>query len=256
MTHSGSREFEGTSVVLTGATSGIGLEAATKFLDSGANVACVGKWTPELDQLATTYGSRCLPMVTDLTDAAAIASLATDAIQTFGRVDVLVNDAGIGYRADILETTPEQWAETFAVNVTAPLLLCQAFLPHFLANGAGIIVNVASVGGIIGIPNRAAYCASKAALISLTRSLTVEFAERGIRANCVAPGTTDTPWVDRILSGAEDVAALRHQMEDRQVIRRLARPAEIADAIVFLSSPRASFFHGSVVVVDGGYSAR
>jgi NAD(P)-dependent dehydrogenase (short-subunit alcohol dehydrogenase family) len=256
MTHSGSREFEGTSVVLTGATSGIGLEAATKFLDAGANVACVGKWSPELDQLAATYGSRCLPMVTDLTDAAAIASLATEAIQTFGRVDVLVNDAGIGYRADVLETTPEQWAETFAVNVTAPLLLCQALLPHFLANGAGIIVNVASVGGIIGIPNRAAYCASKAALISLTRSLAVEFAERGIRANCVAPGTTDTPWVDRILSGAEDVAALRHQMEDRQVIRRLARPEEIADAIVFLSSPRASFFHGSVVVVDGGYSAR
>ena len=169
---------------------------------------------------------------------------------------MLVNGAGIGYRADVLDTTPEQWSETFAVNVTAPLLLCQAFLPHFLANGAGVIVNVASVGGLIGIPNRAAYCASKAALISLTRSLTVEFAERGIRANCVAPGTTDTPWVDRILAGADDVAALRRQMEDRQVIRRLARPEEIADAIVFLSSPRASFFHGSTVVVDGGYTAR
>ena len=169
---------------------------------------------------------------------------------------MLVNGAGVGFRADVLETTLAQWSETFAVNVTAAFLLCQAFLPHFLANGGGTIVNVASVGGIIGIPNRAAYCASKAALISLTRSLTVEFAERGIRANCVAPGTTETPWVDRILAGADDMATLRRQMEDRQVIRRLARPEEIADAILFLASPRASFFHGSTVVVDGGYSAR
>ena len=256
MTAGGADEFEGTAVVLTGATSGIGLETATRFLDAGARVACVGRRTPELDQLATTYAARCLPMAADLTDAAAIKKLAGEAIEAFGRVDVLVNDAGVGFRANVLETTPEQWAETFAVNVTAPLLLCQALLPHFLANGAGIIVNVASVGGLIGIPNRAAYCASKAALISLTRSLTVEFAERGIRANCVAPGTTETPWVDRILSGAENIDALRQQMEERQVIRRLAQPAEIADAIVFLASPRASFFHGSTVVVDGGYTAR
>ena len=252
----GGAEFEGTGVIVTGASSGIGLVTATKLLDAQARVACVGKWTPELDQFADKYGTRCLPLVADLSDPAAITALVAAAIDHFGRIDVLVNGAGIGYRADVLDTTMSQWAETFAVNVTAPLLLCQALLPHFLANGGGVIVNVASVGGIIGIPNRAAYCASKAALISLTRSLTVEFAERGIRANCVAPGTTDTPWVDRILAGADDVATLRRQMEDRQVIRRLARPEEIADAIVFLASDRASFFHGSTVVVDGGYTAR
>ncbi|HXR27114.1 MAG TPA: SDR family oxidoreductase [Candidatus Baltobacteraceae bacterium] len=256
MTTAASEEFSGLGVFLTGATSGIGREAATRFMAAGATVACVGRRASGLDQLVEAYGPRCVPLTADLADAAAVGAAAAEAIQRLGRVDVLVNGAGVGFRADVLETTFAQWSETFAVNVTAAFLLCQAFLPHFLANGGGTIVNVASVGGLIGIPNRAAYCASKAALISLTRSLTVEFAERGIRANCVAPGTTETPWVDRILAGADDVATLRRQMEDRQVIRRLARPEEIADAILFLASPRASFFHGSTVVVDGGYSAR
>jgi NAD(P)-dependent dehydrogenase (short-subunit alcohol dehydrogenase family) len=256
MTTDASDEFKGLGVFLTGATSGIGLEAATRFLAAGATVACVGRRVDELDELVEAYGTRCVPLTADLADAASLGAVATEAMRRLGKVDVLVNGAGVGFRADVLETTLAQWSETFAVNVTAAFLLCQAFLPHFLANGGATIVNVASVGGIIGIPNRAAYCASKAALISLTRSLTVEFAERGIRANCVAPGTTETPWVDRILAGADDIATLRRQMEDRQVIRRLARPEEIADAILFLASPRASFFHGSTVVVDGGYSAR
>ena len=124
----------------------------------------------------------------DLGDAAALQAVAAEAIEKFGRIDVLVNGAGVGFRADVLQTTPEQWAQTFAVNVTAAFLLCQAFLPHFLANGGGTIVNVASVGGLIGIPNRAAYCASKAALISLTRSLTVEFAEQGHPRQLRRPG--------------------------------------------------------------------
>lgn len=119
-----------------------------------------------------------------------------------------------------------------------------------------MIVNVASVGGLIGIASRAAYGASKAALISLTRSLTVDFAGKGIRANCVAPGTTETPWVNRIVAGADDPAVLRQQMAERQIIGRLGTADEIADTIVFLASPRASFFHGAAVVVDGGYSAR
>jgi len=256
MTTGASGEFSGLGVFLTGATSGIGREAAARFLAAGATVACVGRRGSELDDLVAAHGPRCVPLTADLADAAALDAAASEAMRRLGRVDVLVNGAGVGFRADVLETTMAQWTETFAVNVTAAFLLCQAFLPHFLARGGGTIVNVASVGGLIGIPNRAAYCASKAALISLTRSLTVEFAERGIRANCVAPGTTETPWVDRILAGADDVPALRRQMEDRQVIRRLARPEEIADAILFLASPRASFFHGSTVVVDGGYSAR
>jgi NAD(P)-dependent dehydrogenase (short-subunit alcohol dehydrogenase family) len=167
-----------------------------------------------------------------------------------------VNNAGVGYRASVHETTLEQWDDTFAVNVRAPFLVCREVLPTMLEQGHGVIVNVASVGGLIGIPNRAAYGASKAALISLTRSLTVDYAERGIRANCVAPGTTETPWVDRIVAGSPDPDELRRQMASRQIIGRLGTEAEIVNAILFLASERASFFHGATVVADGGYSAR
>ena len=156
----------------------------------------------------------------------------------------------------MLETTLDQWDLTFAINARAPFIVCQDVLPGMLERGAGVIVNVASVGGLIGIPYRAAYGASKAALISLTRSLTVDYASKGIRANCVAPGTTETPWVDRIIAGADEPAIQRQQMAERQIIGRLGSAEEIAGTILFLASSRASFFHGSAVVVDGGYSAR
>ena len=178
------------------------------------------------------------------------------AVAWLGGIDIVVNNAGVGFRADVLETTIEQWDETFAVNVRAPLIICQETLPQMLGRGAGVIVNVASVGGLIAIPARAAYGASKAALISLTRSLTVDYAAQGIRANCVAPGTTETPWVDRIITGADDPQALRQQMADRQIIGRLGSAEEIADTILFLASDLASFLHGATVVVDGGYTAR
>lgn len=248
-------EFAGVNVLLTGATSGIGLATGHQLLASAATVVCVGRNHEAVEPLVAEFGDRCIPLVADLAEPGAADRVVVDAIQRLSRVDVLINAAGVGYRADVASTSDEQWLHTFALNAMAPFQLCRALVPHFLERGRGIIVNVASVGGLIGIPNRAAYCASKAALISLTRSLAVEYAEAGIRANCVAPGTTDTPWIDRILAGADDPAA-RRQMEDRQVIRRLATPGEIAEAIVFLASPRASFFHGSVVVVDGGYSAR
>jgi 2-keto-3-deoxy-L-fuconate dehydrogenase len=249
------QEFAGVNVLLTGATSGIGLTTGQQLLASAATVVCVGRNHAAVEPLIAEFGDRCIPLVADLVEPGAGDRVVAETIERLARVDVLINAAGVGYRADVASTSDEQWLQTFALNVTAPFQLCRALLPHFLDQRRGIIVNVASVGGLIGIPNRAAYCASKAALISLTRSLAVEYAEAGIRANCVAPGTTDTPWIDRMLAGAEDIDA-RRQMEERQVIRRLAQPDEIAAAIVFLASPRASFFHGSVVVVDGGYSAR
>lgn len=247
----------GKTALVTGAASGIGRATVLKLIGAGCRTAALDKDEAGLERLTAEAGEgACIPVVADLAEPSGTREGVRQAIERLGGIDVVVNDAGIGFRADVLGTTLEQWDLTFAVNVRAPFIVCQEVLPQMLERGSGVIVNVASVGGVIGIPFRAAYGASKAALISLTRSLAVDYASRGIRANCVAPGTTETPWVDRIITGADQPALLRQQMAERQIVGRLGTADEIADAILFLASARASFFHGSAVVVDGGYSAR
>jgi NAD(P)-dependent dehydrogenase (short-subunit alcohol dehydrogenase family) len=247
----------GKTSLVTGAASGIGRATALKLVGAGSRTVVLDRDEAGLATLVAEAGpAGCLPVVTDLADPVATRSAVREVVERLAGIDILVNNAGIGVRADALETTLDQWDLTFAVNVRAALIVCQETLPRMLERGDGVIVNVASVAGLIGIPSRAAYGASKAALISFTRSLTVDYASRGIRANCVAPGTIETPWVDRIIAGADQPAALRQQMAERQIVGRLGTAEEIADTILFLASPRASFFHGSAVVVDGGYSAR
>jgi 2-keto-3-deoxy-L-fuconate dehydrogenase len=247
----------GQGALVTGAASGIGRATTLALIGAGCRVAALDRDEANLAKLtAEVEDGACIPIVADLADVEGTRAGVRAAIAGLGAIDIVVNNAGIGFRADVLETTLDQWELTFAINVRAPFVVCQEVLPHMLERGSGAIVNVASVGGIIGIPFRAAYGASKAALISLTRSLTVDYASRGIRANCVAPGTTETPWVDRIVAGADQPAVLRQQMAERQIVGRLGTAQEIADTILFLASGRASFFHGSAVVVDGGYSAR
>jgi NAD(P)-dependent dehydrogenase (short-subunit alcohol dehydrogenase family) len=247
----------GQTALVTGGASGIGRATVMKLIHAGCRTAVLDRDEAGLARLVAEAGeANSFPVVADLAEPESTREAVRQAITRLGGIDIAVNNAGIGFRADALETTLDQWDLTFAINVRAPFIVCQEVLPQMLERGSGVIVNVASVGGIIGIPSRAAYGASKAALISLTRSLAVDFAGRGIRANCVAPGTTETPWVDRIVAGAEEPETLRRQMAERQIIGRLGTADEIADAIVFLASARASFFHGSAVVVDGGYSAR
>jgi NAD(P)-dependent dehydrogenase (short-subunit alcohol dehydrogenase family) len=250
-------EISGKTCLVTGSASGIGLATVRRLIGAGCRTAALDRDKAGLSRLLAEVGeTSCVPVVADLADEGGTRLAVREAIERLGGLDIVVNNAGIGFRADVLETTMDQWDLTFAINVRAPFIVCQEVLPQMLERGSGVIVNVASVGGIIGIPYRAAYGASKAALISLTRSLTVDYADRGIRANCVAPGTTETPWVDRIVAGADQPEVLRQQMAERQIIGRLGKAEEIADAILFLASTRASFFHGSAVVVDGGYSAR
>jgi NAD(P)-dependent dehydrogenase (short-subunit alcohol dehydrogenase family) len=167
-------------------------------------------------------------------------------------LDILVNVAGIGSTTTAVETTLNVWENVFGVNSRGTFLCCREALTRMRRARGGSIVNVASIAGIVGLRNRAAYCASKGAVVALTRALALDHVSEGIRINCVCPGTVDSPWVHRLLDEAgEDLAAL----VARQPMGRLATPDEIAKAIVYLASDDASFVTGSALIIDGGLTA-
>lgn len=249
-------QLEDKVAVVTGGTSGIGLATVRRFVAEGATVVVLAKEKDEcesLAELAAQQGWSVRTVAGDVGDSTAWAETLSVAAE-FGPVDVLVNNAGYGIQGTVADTSLDAWEALFRTNVTGTFLGCQAVLPQMLVAGRGSIVNVASVAGQVGMSRRAAYCASKAAVVGLTRAMAVDHSAQGVRTNAVAPGTTDSPYFDKIAADVEDPVAYRAYLASRQLVNRLADPVEIAEAIVFLASDASSFATGSVVTVDGGMS--
>lgn len=240
--------FDGQSVLITGAASGIGLQMATQFAELGATV-----FAADLDPSGVPDGITGLRV--DVTDEGAVRGAVQRVLNDTGRLDVLCNNAGIGSTTDPLTCTADEWERVFAVNSRGVFLGIKYALPPMLDRGYGVIVNTASVAGQVGLPNRTAYCASKGAVIALTRQVAVQYAGTGVRCNCLCPGTVDSPWVGRLLDQADDPAAMRAALVARQPMGRLGTPAEIAAAAVYLASPQASFITGVELTLDGGLTA-
>ena len=233
------------TVIVTGAGRGIGASIARKFLDLGDRVYGV--------DLAFDEAPReIVEAVCDITDPDAVSALVERVVGDTGRVDVLVNNAGIRVEADVIDTTIEDWDRLMAVNLHAVFFACKFALPHMLEQGSGVIVSVASVAGLNPIPDRAAYCASKAGVIGLTRQMALQYARRGLRVNAVCPGPTQTPFTRRYRETFGDPEAEMAAFTGRLPVGRFAEPEEIANAIAFLASDEASFITGSVLDVDGG----
>lgn len=237
-------DFSGRTALVTGAGSGIGQAIAEQLRDRGAAVVGV-----DLEPSGVPAG--CTPYQADVSDPDAVL-VVRDAV---GHVDVLMNNAGIGSTADVLTCSVQEWDRVFAVNVRSVFLWSQAFLPSMLAAGHGAIVNTASVAGLVGFRDRAAYCASKGAVISLTKQMAIQYAGTGVRCNCICPGTVDSPWVGRLLDQAEDPEGARNALVGRQPLGRLGTSAEVATAAVYLASEAASFVTGTALVIDGGILA-
>jgi 2-keto-3-deoxy-L-fuconate dehydrogenase len=234
----GAMSFSGKRALVTGAGSGIGAAVARRLAAAGAEVI-VADLSPKT--VADELGARAV--VLDVRDEEQVAPAMAD-------LDVLVNVAGIGSTTNAPETPLDVWENVFAVNARGTFLCCKHAIPGMAARGGGSIVNIASVAGLVGLRNRAAYCASKGAVISLTRALAVDHVADGIRVNAVAPGTVDSPWVRRLVEDAgESLDALR----TRQPLGRLGTPEEIADAVAYLAA--AKFVTGSLLVIDGGLTA-
>ncbi|NNM57833.1 SDR family NAD(P)-dependent oxidoreductase [Acidocella sp.] len=241
----------GKVALITGGTAGIGMAAARLFAERGAKVMLSGRNAQAGAALAAALGGEFLAV--DVAAPEAAERLVEWAVRRHGRLDVLVNNAGILFQGDAQDCTDAQWDMTLAVNVTAVFRLSRAAVPVMAAQGGGAIVNVASDWGLVGADRAVAYGASKGAVVQLTRSMAADHARQGIRVNAVCPGDTDTPMLRREagVAGEERLRAMAAAIP----MGRLGQPRDVAAAIAFLASEDAAFITGAMLPVDGGNSA-
>lgn len=242
--------LDGKLALITGGASGIGEAAAHTFAEAGAEVAVVdlddGKARAVASALPGGRAYRC-----DITDEVQVEKL----LASFGRLDILINSAGIGMVGNVEETGLTELQRLFRVNVEGTYLVTKAAMP-LLKRVRGSVVNIGSVAGLVGVKRRFAYCATKGAVVAMTRQLAVDYPTE-IRVNCIAPGTVDSPFVEGYLEKyhRHEKEKVRAELNQRQPIGRLGRPDEIAKLALYICSPAADFMNGSVVAIDGGWTA-
>lgn len=246
--------FTGKVVMVTGAASGMGAATAQEFAARGATVVVVDRQAAGARQVAAAIGATVY--TGDVSQSAFCNATVQSVLAQYGRIDVLVNAAGIIKRTDVINTSDEAWRQIFAVNVDGIFFMCRACLPHMVAQQSGVIINFGSIWGDIGAAGVAAYCATKGAVHNLTRAMALDHARDGVRILAVCPGEVDTPMLASERS-APPTRAFLDDMADRTIpVGRLAQPEEIARVVVFLASGDASYMTGAMVNVDGAYTAR
>ena len=239
------KEFEGLTAIITGAGSGIGLEVAKGLTAKGAKVFGFDINQGEMSSHATYI--KC-----DIGNALSVTEAFNEFAKSSKSLDVLINNAGIGSLTTVEKETDEVWHKVLNINVVGTARVSRAAIPLLRQSKHAAIINTASVAAIDGIPNRAAYSASKGAILALTLAMATDHLSDGIRVNAVNPGTTDTPWVKRLLDQADDAKVAKIALEARQPMGRLVSPSEIANAIIFLASPVQASITGTSLNVDGG----
>ena len=246
-------EIDGSIALVTGAAGGIGRAISARLAAAGVALALIDIDRDGAERLLAELGAKGVAIAADLSAPDDVRSAVAEAEARLGALDILVNNAGIsgvGPPKPTVDTPLEEWEKTLAVNVTAPFLFCQAVLPGMTGRGRGRVVNIASMAGILCLPGRVSYAASKAALISLTKTLAVECGASGVRINAVCPGWVDTPFIAARMAQPE----LRAQAEAMVPIGRVATPDEIADIAAFLLSAASRYMTGAAVAADGGMS--
>ena len=245
------------TALVTGAGSGIGAAIALTFARAGARVFVTDH--DEAKARATLSGiaaeaSRAVALRLDVTSEPDCEAAAQQVLAE-GGLDILVNCAGIGHVGTVLQTTGADLDRLYAVNVRGVFNVSKVFLPPMLQRRSGSIINIASVGGVVGIRDRLAYCTSKFAVVGLTKSMALDHALAGVRVNCLCPGRVETPFVTKRLAEYPDPEQARREMTESQAVGRMGRPDEIAAAALYLASDESAFVTGSAFMIDGGWSA-
>lgn len=254
MSSTGMFRLDGKIAAVTGAGSGIGAAIASVFADAGAIVhvlerdAAAGMAVVER---ITAAGGRAAFIETDVSRAEACRAAA----RQMGRVDVLVNNAGIGHVGTVLTTTEQDLDRLMAVNVKGIMFMTQAVLPGMIDSKAGSIVNLASIGGIVAVRDRFAYCTTKFAVVGMTKCIALDHADQNIRCNCICPGRVETPFVQARLKEYPDPQKAYEQMVSTQLLKRMAKPEEVAAAALYLATDASAFVTGSELILDAGWTA-
>jgi NAD(P)-dependent dehydrogenase (short-subunit alcohol dehydrogenase family) len=250
--------LDGKTAFVTGGGSGIGEEIARSFSAQGANVVIGDLNLEAARRVSDSLGAIAHAVQMDVTDVQSVRSAFEETRSKFGRLDVLVNNAGIGLVGNVEETAEEDFERLMRVNVRGVYLGCKEAVPLMLDQGAGNIINIGSVAALVGIERRFAYSASKGAVVALTRQLAIDYVAKGIRCNVICPGTVYTPFVDSYLKKfhADEIEETKQKLDARQPLGRMGRPDEVAKMAVYLASDDAEFVTGAVMTIDGGLTAR
>ncbi len=248
--------LEGKRIVITGAGAGIGRAIALRCASEGARVALTDVEEGAASEVASEIEGETMVRSTNVTKAGEVEALISDVVGEWGGLDVMVNNAGVGVAATVVDTTEEDYERVMDVCVKGTLLGMKYAIPAIRDSEGGSVINITSVAALVGVADRAIYSAAKGAILSLTRAAAIDHVEEGVRVNCIAPGTVETPWIYRITSGYDDPEEARARMRARQPHNRFVSPEEIAAMAAYLASDESGSVIGACMIVDGGITAQ
>jgi NAD(P)-dependent dehydrogenase (short-subunit alcohol dehydrogenase family) len=250
------RRLEEKRAIVTGAGAGIGRAIALRMAHEGARVVVADVDEEGAKEVASELEEDSLVHRADVTNEEEVEELVRRVVEEWGGLDVMVNNAGVGIAATTPETTEEDWDLVLDVCLKGTFFGMKYAIPAIRDSGGGSVINMSSIAALVGLNDRAAYSAAKGGILSLTRAAAIDHIEEGVRVNCIAPGTVDTPWVARITAGYDDPEEARETMKARQPHGRLVTPEEIAAMAAYLASDEAESVVGACMIVDGGMTAR
>ena len=248
--------LEGKRTIVTGAGAGIGRAIALRLASEGAQVTLADVDKEAAERVAGEIAGDTLVHKTDVTNAQDVEALVDRVVSEWEGLDVMVNNAGVGIASTVVDATEEDYDKTMDVCVRGTFLGMKYAIPAIRDSGGGSVINMSSIAALVGLNDRAIYCAAKGAILSMTRAAAIDHVEEGVRVNCIAPGTVDTPWISRITTTYNDPEEARKKMQARQPHNRFVTPEEIAAMAAYLASDEAGSTIGACMTVDGGMTAR